>query len=377
MKKKNACLISCSDHYHHRLNVAADYLESHGYAVTYITSDFDHITKQAYCIQIPNSVQLHTLPYRKNLSLKRILSHQRFARDVFCYLEKQRQQPDVLVVLLPPNFLTMYAVAYKQKHPDVRLVFDIFDLWPETFPSSGGKKYLAPMFSVWSWLRDHYLGKADQIITECEMFRQRLGLTEDTATAVYLGAKAPQCGILPAQLSNVQWDICYLGSVNNIIDIPKICMLLQGMAEKRPVNLHIIGSGERLQELIDSAEKAGAKAIYHGMLYGDLEKQKIMSTCHFGLNILKDSVCIGLTMKSVDYFRNGLPIINNVPADTAYLIKEYDCGIALDEDALEKLHSMDLQRFLQMRRNLSKLFQTCFERSVIDRQYGAVLDRVL
>ena len=377
MKTKNACLISCSDHYNHRLNVAAGYLESRGYAVTYITSDFDHFTKKAFRVQIPNSVQLHTRPYRKNLSLDRILSHRQFARDVFRYLENLAQQPDVLVVLLPPNFLAKYAAAYKKRHPNVRLVFDIFDLWPETFPSGSAKKLLAPVFRVWSWLRDHNLGAADHVITECEMFRQRLGLSSDAATAVYLGAEAPSCGILPAQLSDRQWDLCYLGSINNIIDIPKISALLQALATERPVNLHIIGSGERLQELMISAENAGAVAIYHGAVYDDLQKQKIMSECHFGLNIVKESVCIGLTMNSVDYFRNGLPIINNIPADTARIIEAYGSGIELDEHTAENLRGMEIQQCIQMRENTWALFKTSFERGVIDRQYGEVLARIL
>lgn len=377
MNMKNACMISCSDHYNHRLNVAAGYLESHGYEVTYITSDFDHFTKKTFRVEIPNSVQLHTRPYRRNLSLDRILSHRQFARDVFRYLENLPKQPDVLVVLLPPNFLAKYAAAYKKRHPNVQIVFDIFDLWPETFPSGSVKKLLAPAFRVWSWLRDHNLGAADHLITECEMFRQRLGLSSDEATTVYLGADAPKCGILPVQLSDRQWDLCYLGSINNIIDIPKISALLQALAKERPVNLHIVGSGERLQELITSAENAGAVAIYHGAVYEDLEKQQIMSGCHFGLNIVKESVCIGLTMKSVDYFRNGLPIINNVPADTARIIEAYGCGIELDEHTAEKLRGMDLQQCIQMRNNTCKLFKTCFERAVIDRQYGEVLARIL
>ena len=377
MKTKNACLISCSDHYNHRLNVAAACLQKLGYTVTYITSDFDHYTKKPFAVQIPNSVQLHARPYRKNLSLARILSHKQFAQDVFRYLEEQPQQPDILVVLLPPNFLTKYAAAYKKKHPEVRLIFDIFDLWPETFPFASAKRLLAPVFHIWARLRDSNLKTADHIITECDMFRQRLGLDSDTTTAVYLGAEAPRCGIVPAQLSDRQWDLCYMGSINNIIDIAKICTLLQALSKKRPVNLHIIGSGERLQELIDAAENAGAGVIYHGTVYDDLEKQQIMSKCHFGLNILKDSVCIGLTMKSVDYFRNGLPIINNVPADTARIIEENRCGIELNEHTAQKLHETNLQQCMQMRENAWRLFNTNFERNVIDRQYGKVLERVL
>ena len=376
MEKKIACLISCSDHYNHRLNVPAQYLCSRGYEVTYITSDFDHVSKERYCCNVPGCVQLQARPYRKNLSFARVWSHRQFARDVFRYLEKMPQEPDLLVMLLPPNFLAKYAAAYKKKHPHVRLIFDIFDLWPETFPSSVARKLMVPVFRIWSGLRDNHLYAADHIITECELFRQRLGLKESDASVVHLGADA-LTGDIPAQLSDSRWDLCYLGSINNIIDIPRIGSLLKELAKSRSVTLHIIGTGERLEELMTSARTNGAEVIYHGAVYDDLEKLNIMSRCHFGLNILKESVCIGLTMKSVEYWRMGLPIINNVPADTAQLVQEYNCGIALDEACANGLQGLDMNWCMQMRKNARNLFNACFARNVIDRQYAQLLDDVI
>ena len=42
---------------------------------------------------------------------------------------------------------------------------------------------------------------------------------------------------------------------------------------------------------------------------------------------MKESVCIGLTMKSVDYFRHGLPILSTIGGDTADLIDTEGVGI--------------------------------------------------
>lgn len=376
MDNKSACLISCSDHFEHRLDIAAQHLMTRGFEVTYITSDFDHVTKKTYQCTVPNSIQLHTRPYYKNFSIARILSHRNFAKSVFHYLESLSVEPDLILVLLPPNFLTKYVAEYKRKHPNVRLIFDIFDLWPETFPSMGAKKLLAPFFGVWSWLRDHYLASADFIVTECDLFGLRLGLDANKSRTVYLAGNRPECGILPPDLSADEWHLCYLGSINNIIDIPKICGLLGELAKHRKVTLHIIGSGERLQELIDSAHNAGAEVVYHGMIYDDLQKQKIMCHCHYGLNVLKESVCIGLTMKSVDYFRNGLPVINNVGGDTAELIKLRNCGMQLC-DGLSLFETIDVDACMQMRKNTVFVFENYFERSLIVHQYGEVIDQAM
>ena len=48
--------------------------------------------------------------------------------------------------------------------------------------------------------------------------------------------------------------------------------------------------------------------------------------------MMKSTVEVGLTMKSVSYFQLGLPIINNIKGDTWNLIKEYDAGINIVEN---------------------------------------------
>ncbi|MBO4939209.1 MAG: glycosyltransferase [Oscillospiraceae bacterium] len=374
---KTACVISCSDHYGHRLNVIADYLRSVGYEVTYITSDFDHTSKQNFVCSVPGCVQLHAKPYRKNLSVDRILSHRMFARDVFRYLEKQERQPDVVVSLVPPNFLVHYGARYKKKHPNVYLIFDIFDMWPETFPFGRMKKLLAPVFCVWAWIRDHSLSRADYVTTECEMFRRLLKLPDKNSRAIYLCApalKIPDCGV---QLREDSLELCYLGAINNVIDIPAICGLLRKLVREKPVTLHIIGKGERQQELIDSAKSAGAQVHFHGAIYDDEKKQQIINRCHFGLNMMKSSVCVGLTMKSIDYFRFGLPIINNIPADTEELVRLRNIGIQCGDGCERRVLDMTAAECAAMRENVKEVFETTFEKSVIDSQYRQLFDGVL
>ena len=374
---KKAVCISCSDHFDHRLRIAADGLGRYGYDTTYITSDFDHTRKEVFTCNIPGCVQIPARPYHKNLSADRILSHRNFARDVFRYLEKQPQQPDVLVVLLPPNFLAHYAAKYKKRHPEVKLIFEIFDLWPETFPGGKIKKLLAPVFKVWSALRDRNLGKADFVVTECEMFRQRLCLPDSTSKTVWLCADKLSLDIPQPQLRDDKLELCYLGAINNVISIPDICSLINALTPKKPVTLHIIGKGERQEEFVEEAKKAGAEVVFYGAVYDEEKKAEIMNRCHFGLNVMKSSVCVGLTMKSVDYFRFGLPIINNIPADTRNLVQQQGIGVQLTEGCAEKILTLKAEDFLQMRENVNRVFAESFERSVVNSQYENLLRGIL
>ena len=375
MESKRAYLISCSDHYDHRLHVADTCLRSRGYETTYITSNFDHTAKAAFVCNVPGCVQLPARPYQKNLSADRILSHMEFARDVFRYLEKQEQQPDVLVVLLPPNFLTHYAAQYKKRHSHVKLIFEIFDLWPETFPGGRIKKLLAPVFGVWAAIRDRNLGKADYVVTECELFRKKLGLTDDSQ-AIWLCAEPLNIEKPAPKLREDALELCYLGAINNVISIPDICGLLRELTPHRKVILHIIGKGERQQEFIDEATAAGAEVIFHGAVYDEAKKLEIMNQCHFGLNIMKSSVCVGLTMKSVDYFRFGLPIINNIPADTRKLVKEQCVGLQVEDSCAERLLALTNADCMAMRNNVERVFAEHFEKSVILEIYSSIIDKI-
>lgn len=377
MGEKTAYLISCSDHYGHRLNVADKCLREKGYRTTYITSNFDHTKKEIFTCLVPDAVQIPARAYKKNLSVSRILSHWEFARDVFSYIEKQAQQPDIIVVLLPPNFLAHYAAKYKKRHPNVKLIFDVFDLWPETFPFGKLKKVLAPIFSVWAWLRDHNLGIADFVTTECELFRKRLMLPEENSATVYLCADPLKVEPALVVLRDDALDLCYLGAINNIIDIPAICELIAKLVKEKPVTLHIIGKGEREKEFIDSAKAAGASVKFYGPVFNDVKKLEIMNRCHFGLNIMKPSVCIGLTMKSVDYFRFGVPIINNIPVDTRRFVEEQDVGIQLDNLSGDHLSDMNNRKIQEMRDNASELFKKSFSVEVVLKQYSEILDMVI
>ena len=372
---KKAICISCSDHYDHRLYIATHCLRARGYDVSYITSDFDHTTKAKFTCKVENCIQLPARPYQRNFSLSRILSHRGFARDVFRYLESLPEQPDVLVVLLPPNFLTYYSAKYKKRHPNVKLIFEIFDMWPETFPGKL-KKLLLPVFWAWAGVRDRSLAKADFIVTECELFRQNLGLSDEKSQTVFQSAPPLEIPVPPASLSSDKIELCYLGAINNIISIPDIAGLLKQLTSQKPVVLHIIGKGEREEEFVEAAKATGAEVIFYGAVYDDRQKLDIMNRCHFGLNIMKPSVCVGLTMKSVDYFRFQLPIINNIPADTQCLVEKEGIGLQLTPDCTQRLLAMTNQECLAMRQQVAKVFAEKFERSVIAQQYDEILDRI-
>lgn len=371
-----AVLVNCFDTYeNNRVKLVKKYLISKGYEVTIIQSDFSHFHKVHLNKAKSDVISVETSPYKKNLSIERLISHYKFSKEAFKIVENL--EPDLIYALIPPNFLAKFAAAYKKKNPKVELVLDLIDLWPETMPLPI-KKTIFPL-SLWSRLRDNYLKYSDLIITECDLYQEVLYdvLKDLRVKTLYLAKEEIGLNVNP-QLNKEEINLAYLGSINNIIDIPKITKIIEAILRIKPVTLNIIGDGEKKEELIFAVENIGAKVVDYGKIFNHIEKQHIFDKCHFGLNIMKSTVCVGLTMKSIDYFQHGLPIINNIPSDTAKLVDKYGIGINIlnSEDIVKNINHDNLNKISKSREVVFDVFQANFSVKAFNKRMEEIFSEI-
>lgn len=354
---KKIVFISCFDSYENRIGLIMNLLKEFGFETTYITSDFNHISKKVSYLNRLNTIQIKTLKYKKNFSLKRLFSHFQFSKKALKIVNKIK--PDFLYVMVPPNSLAFFASIYKRKY-NTKLIFDIYDMWPETFPIRMLKVLFIFPFYIWKQLRNKYLNYADTVVTECDLFKENLVnyVSNQKVITLYPFKESKfKNYLIPKNVDN-EINICYLGSINNIIDIKTIVALLVGVNKSRKVKLHIIGEGENKDSFIESLKSANINFCYYGTIFDDYEKVKIFNACHLGLNIMKDSVFVGLTLKSIEYLSAGLPLINNIKGDTYDIIKKYKVGLNVSNDinntikTLIKLTTFELDK---LRENIPKL----------------------
>ena len=123
---------------------------------------------------------------------------------------------------------------------------------------------------------------------------------------------------------------------NNLIDINAICHIVETIKTIKKICVEIIGGGKKTEQVISKLKLAGADVNYHGLVYNESDKSKIISKCHFRLNIYYKSTKIGLTTKSVDYFKYGVPILNTIDGDTKEIIQKHKVGIniPIEDEAL-------------------------------------------
>lgn len=321
---KKAVIVNCFDTYEKRASLVYDFWRAKGYDTLMLTSLFSHVYKRDIDIidRKPNYIYLQTRPYYKNLSIQRMYSHLKLSQVLLANLEEIK--PDVLYVLCPPNSFAKIGGQYKSYNKHSTLIIDMIDLWPETLPIKCPKN-IFPL-NIWRKIRNNWLPIADYVMVECQLYKEFLQKYNSNINTLYFAKNDTGITTSPIQ-DKSSINLCYLGSINNLIDIDAIIDLILALKSYIPITLHIIGDGQTREEFVQRAKRAGAIVIYHGKVFDEQEKHRIFSICHYGLNIMKDSVCVGLTIKSIDYLESPLPIINTIKGDTWKLVENKHIGI--------------------------------------------------
>lgn len=367
-----AVIVTPFDNYSYevRIKYIEKYLKELGYECTIISSDFDHRNKKKYNNSRENLTLIHVPGYKKNLSFSRIYSHYYFSKKVY---EKLKEiKPDFIYGSIPPNFLVKYISKYKRKNRNVKLYYEVGDLWPETLPISEKlKKICSPILGIWSKLRNKNIGYADGVIYECDLFKNLISKyhPKTKSKTIYLCKKDYFDNYQIEPTNSTDIDFAYIGSINNIIDIDLIVNFLDKLNANKNVKLHIIGDGENKEKLVSLCKLKKINCIDYGIVYDNAKKYEILKNCSFGFNIMKNSVVVGATMKSLEYFHWGLALINNISGDTKELVEKEKCGFNINsnniDEIVEKLLQCDI---IDMKKNSRNVYEKLFsEKSLGDK----------
>lgn len=325
----NVGIISCFVSNEMRINSVKAFFQRKGHVVTVIESDFIHLNKTYRTNPPEGHVYLHANYYKKNLSVSRLFSHAKFAKTVIQELEKHKF--DLLYVLVPPNSLIKEISGYK-KRKNIKVIFDVIDLWPESLPLNVSSEFYP--LAKWRSLRNKYISCGDYIITQCDLYQKYFVVDRSKCKTVYF-CKEKVIETKREDNHSHKLELAYLGSINNLIDIDKIEEIVSCLTKKYEVIVHVIGAGQKTEAFLEALENNNAKVVFYGEVYNPHQLAEIFTGCDFGLNIYKPMTRIGMTLKSIDYFCYGLPIINSISCDTERLVGQYNAGINLKDFSLQ------------------------------------------
>lgn len=374
---KKALIISCFNWYEKRLQPVREVLIEERYSVTVLMSDFNHVRKKAVEYKIEECMYIHVPEYKSNISFSRIKSHVIFALTVRNYINKIN--PDLIYLLMPPNLSGLFCAEYKRKHKDIILVADLIDLWPESMPIGFFSKTIAA--KIWRGWRETCLAKADHVFTECGLYQKKLSdaLNRHKMSTLHLYKVMPD--ELRKQVENIieqrkgqkedkTIKFAYLGSINNIIDVEGICSVISIFKNNEyKTELHVVGKGEKTEHFLRQVETCGCKTYYYGVIFEQAEIINKLARCDCAFNMMKSTSEVGLTIKSIDYFSMGLPIINNIKGDTWHLVKRYGIGVNVQSTDWEELKGVEQIKH----ESVVKVFEHFFTRDIFIRKVRKAL----
>ena len=381
---KKAAIVSCFGWYDKRLYFLYDKLEDSNYIVKYYTSDYTHGGKGRREELDDRFTYIHVPTYKKNISFRRFYSHYIFAKKTSIELNKEK--PDLVYVLTPPNMVAKIAAQYKKKNPNTKLVIDIIDMWPESFPNTLIRK--TPIYSIWKGFRNKSLIIADKIVLECDYYRECIdGVLIDKCSTVRLQKKCSYSDIddsravidsLKNSIPSKRISLCYLGNANNIIDLESIQRIFSALkSEGYSVILHFIGRGSSKQALLDIANENCSEVYDYGVIYDEHEKRRVMNMCDFGINMMKSTVEVGLTLKSIDYLSCGLPLLNNIKGDTWDLIIKNKIGLNYQGDSQGLIRDINACASYELKNNALNCYQEMFSPEAFENNFSNVIADVL
>ena len=361
-------IATCFESNEERVSFVLEACKKRKYNTKVITTDFSHIKKQKRTNIPKDYIAIETKPYNKNLSIKRMKSHAEFAKDAFKLIEQET--PDLIWLMAPANSLIKQAKKYKKKYPATKLVVDIIDMWPESLPL-GISSSIFPL-SIWKNIRRKNINCASALVTECDFYHEILSKEYDKDITTIHWSRDSKAIETKPDLPKDRLSLCYIGSINNIIGTKLVSDIIDKC--DMPIVLHVIGEGENRYNFVNINSRV-CEVIYHGAIRDEKEKSEIFSKCHAGLNIYKNDLYIGLTVKSIDYFEHGLPVINNIKGDTWSMIEKYNVGINIKED--DTLHGEDIINMRKNNKNVFKLFNDNFTKEVFINKCHKIIDEVI
>lgn len=317
----------------------AEILHNKGWEVIYYTSNFSHAYKHKFSEgdikkeKNKRNYNLNFVPiigYSKNISIGRIFSNFKMSYDFYKILNKEIKENDyVLVPSRPVDFISFIS-KLKNKNPNIKLVLDIRDTWPDAFVKKNIifdfycnfflkksiKRYdlffhISPSFTNWL---NRYAPKAHSEFIppgfNSERFPDFKPLLKKGSTKkiVFIGALQYQLDILP---------------------------LIRAIANNTNYELTIIGengSGQRYDECNTYIVNNQVKNV---TIKGVFEPHKVsVELSKYDIGVIP-MISNSITNKFFDYLASYLPILVLGSNDSSKMVLENKIGWAVDFNSEE------------------------------------------
>ena len=330
-----------------------------GHKVVYWSADFSHAYKRARDVAALAGRHegfelrlVHEPPYPKNICLRRLWSHWRFARNWLAAVRAEvkglkGQGPDVLIVSSPPLALGAAARAFC-RCTGAKLVIDIQDAWPETFQRVVPRFLLLPLTRL---ARRNYRA-ADAITAVSRRYldlARAYGATCPQHLCYHGIARSPNSPTPNSPTSNSPTpnsptiQLAYIGNMSLSYDLATVVAVVR---DRTDLSLDLAGAGP--DEAALKAQAADCDRIrFHGYLDENALRELLLQSDAGIIPMFPESQ-VGIPGKLADYAAAGLPVVSSLLGETLDLLVRYRDGVpyvAGDRDSFSE--AVDKVRHLE------------------------------
>ena len=351
--------------------------------VEMITTDFDHVKKalrESKTFEWKFKITcLHEPGYKKNVSVRRFLSHYVWGKEVGRYLKK-RKKPDAIYCAVPSLKAALVTSKYCKKN-NIRFIIDIQDLWPEAFKMVFRVPVISDiLFFPFNIVANKIYKSADEIIAVSDEYVKRalsVNTKCDLGHTIYLGTKVETFdeGAEGAPLyykEDGEFWIGYCGSLSVSYDIPNLILAVNELYKKgyKEIKLIIMGDGGYRERYECIAKEFGVAAVFTGKLpYDQMCAQ--LKECDIVVNPIKGGSAASIINKHGDYAASGLPVVNSQDSlEYRSLVEQYNMGLNCNnEDADDMADKLELlinnkSMRIEMGMNARRCAEEKFDRKV-------------
>lgn len=316
--------------------------------------------------------------YKRNVSIKRFLSHKIFAKNVKKYLETINK-PDVIYSAIPSLDVAKVAGEYAEKN-NIKFIIDIQDLWPEAFEMIFKVPILKDLiFYPMRKKADKIYSMADSIIGVSNTYADRAGIVNKKykhKLAVFLGTDLDYFDKSHNEHEIITFDnvfrIAYIGTLGNSYDIKCVIDAIKILKDKGINNIlfEVMGSGPLKIEFEKYAKQKGVNCEFTGRLNYE-EMVGYLCICDIAVNPIKKDSAASIINKVGDYAAAGIPVLNTQESiEYKKLVEDYQIGYNIEngnsEDLAEAIEYLYKNENLRKRlgENNRKLAEEKFDRKI-------------
>ena len=342
-----------------------------GYKVTIFAAGFHYTllketikyNAKGYKVENKDGVKfvwVKTYPYDVN-NIRRMINIVSYAWKLNFLIPKLNlEKPDIIIGSTVHPFAPIVASKFAKKY-NVPFIFEIRDLWPQTFIDMGVWEEGSLVSRVFRFIEKFTVSKADSIISLSPKTEQYLKNEYNYDKNIYI----PNSVDIKAVEKNLQLleDSVVLDKLRKlktqgkflciftgaIVQSNSINMFVETAKKLKNKNIHIVlvGTGQERGNYEKISKDLSLKNI---SFLDPVDKNLVPKLLNFAdvLLLIQGNVQWGSSNKLYDYLLAKKPIITSLYAKHNNLVEEIKCGYAVEYDnsddmvkKIEKIYSLD------------------------------------